>query len=199
MMRVYRTGAKALLVVLFSAVLSCLQGANAATINWTLSPNVPFSDGGILNGYFGINEYGFTNGTPYDLQTSGGSPAFAQHYTTEINADNESVLVVRFNAPDPPYSSLLRLEFANSLLVPIAVNPIVGGLFGPSWECETYTTAELTCPGTIRYVLGGFASADGLVAPGEVPLPAALPLFIGGAGLIGFLARRKQKRMPLAT
>lgn len=36
---------------------------------------------------------------------------------------------------------------------------------------------------------------DGLtVTPAATPLPAALPIFLGGAGLIGFVARRRKQK-----
>jgi hypothetical protein len=33
-----------------------------------------------------------------------------------------------------------------------------------------------------------------LTPPATTPLPAALPMFMGGAGLIGLLARRRKKK-----
>jgi hypothetical protein len=191
-MRAYFASAAKALLFFIATVLASFPiptSANAATINWTLSSNIPLSDGGLLNGVFGVNDYGFTNGTFYDLQTSGGTTAFSQHYTTAINASNPNQLTVQFFAPDPSYSSSLTLVFANSLLDPSAINPIVGGIGGPSFECEGYScTANNT-----RYVLAGYASSDGVAA--ATPLPAALPLFAGGAGMIGlFACGRKRKK-----
>lgn len=156
--------------------------AKADTIIWTLSPDIPLSDGGTLNGYFGINSYGFVNGSPFDLKTAGGTTNFFQDYNATINAGDPNVLTVQFFAPNPAYSSTLQLEFANSLLIPSADNPIVGGNYGPSFECEGYS-----CTGAdTRYVDGGFASAT--------PLPATLPLFAGGLGFVGYLASRRRQK-----
>lgn len=190
-MRAYQASPAKALLILAAAVLASFPiatKAGAATVNWTLSANIPLSDGGILNGVFGINEYGYTNGTFYDLQTSGGSPAYAQHYTTAINASNPNVLTVEFYAPSPAYSSSLTLVFQFSLLDPIANNPIVGGIGGPSFECEGYSCTE----NNTRYVLAGYASANGLGS--EVPLPATLPLFVSGAGVLALVARRRKVR-----
>jgi hypothetical protein len=155
--------------------------AKADAIIWTLSSNVPLSDGGTLNGYFGINSYGYVNGNAFDLTTAGGTTNFDQNYNATINASDPNILTVDFFAPDPAYSSSLTLEFEYSLLVPIADNPIVGGNGGPSFECEGYSCTEAD----IRYVDGGFASAT--------PIPATLPLFAGGLGFVGYLAKRRKQ------
>jgi hypothetical protein len=154
--------------------------ANADTILWTLSPDIPLSDGGTLNGYFGIDSYGYVNGNPFDLTTAGGSTNFNQNYNATINASDPNTLTVQFFAPNPAYSSSLTLVFEYSLLVPIADNPIVGGNPGPSYECEGYSCP----PADIRYVDGGFASAS--------PIPATLPLFAAGLGFIGLLSKRRK-------
>jgi len=155
--------------------------AKADTITWTLSPNVPLSDGGTLNGYFGINSSGYVNGNPFDLTTAGGTTNFNQDYNATINASDPNKLTVEFFAPNPAYSSSLTLVFEYSLLVPVADNPIMGGVGGPSYECEGYSCT----PADTRYVDGGFASAT--------PIPAALPLFAGGVGLFGFLTSRRRR------
>jgi hypothetical protein len=50
--------------------------------------------------------------------------------------------------------------------------------------------------GFTRTVTGGFVEAATLIS--ATLLPAALPLFAGGLGMVGFLARRK-KRKALAA
>jgi hypothetical protein len=58
--------------------------ATASTITWNLSPNIPLSDGGTLNGTFTINSAGFLNGNSWDLVTAGGTlPSVT--YTTFCN------------------------------------------------------------------------------------------------------------------
>jgi hypothetical protein len=168
------------------ATFGLIQGYSAANadtyITWTLSANVPLSDGGTLNGYFTIDATsGFINGSPFNLVTAGGSTDFNQDYTATINASDPNSLTVDFFAPNPPYSSSLTLVFADSLLVANSDNPIVGGIDGPSYECEGYScTAQDT-----RYVDGGSVSST--------PLPAALPLFAGGLGMMGLFGRRRKK------
>ena len=178
-----------LFLVVTIAVLGLCCGplsARANTIIWTLSSNVPLSDGGTLNGYFGINSYGYVNGNPFDLMTAGGTTDFNQNYKATINAGDPNTLTVEFFAPNPAYSSSLTLEFEYSLLVPIADNPIMGGNGGPSFECEGYSCTQTD----IRYVDGGFASAT--------PIPATLPLFVAGLG-VGFLAKRHKRQNRLAA
>jgi hypothetical protein len=182
------------LVMLFGA---CLVPASAATITWTLSSNVPLSDGGTLNGYFGIyDNSGFVNGNPFDLTTAGGTTNYSQHYTATINASDPNSVTVQFFAPNPAYSSTLQLTFLYSLLVPVANNPLVGGIGGPSYECEGWSCTEADT----RFVTDGFASAFGLAnGPATTPLPAALPLFASGLGGLGFLQWRRKKKAAAAA
>jgi hypothetical protein len=47
--------------------------------------------------------------------------------------------------------------------------------------------------GTTRYLAGG-SVAEAAPAPGQTPLPAALPLFAGGAGMLGYLGLRRRRQ-----
>jgi len=181
----------ALLGVLF---LICGDHSRANAITWTLSTDVPLSDGGTLNGTFTVNQYGYVNGNFYFLQTAGGSTNFSQTYTGSLNASDPNVLTVIFYAPSPAYSSQLDLVFTGSLLVDSANNALVGGLGGPSWECEGYAGSNTSCSSQyssppIRYVTGGYASS--IVA--STPLPAAWTMFVGGCAGLGFIARKRKR------
>jgi hypothetical protein len=51
--------------------------------------------------------------------------------------------------------------------------------------------------GALTYEFHKFSpnlQADGTIALATTPLPAALPLFAGGLGIVGFLARRKKQK-----
>ena len=51
-----------------------------------------------------------------------------------------------------------------------------------------------------RITLGGSGAIDGLTFhPGEIPVPAALPLMATAIGLGGFLSRRRKKRIAAAA
>jgi hypothetical protein len=160
------------------------SSAMASTITWTLSTNVPLSDGGTLNGTFTLNSAGFLNGNSWDLTTAGGTlPGVT--YTTYINASDPNDFTVQFNGPG--YTSTLNLVFEYSLLIPNLDNPILGGIGGSSYECAGFSCNSAD----IRYVDGGFASAT--------PLPAALPLFAGGLGVMGLFARRRKRKNAAAA
>lgn len=164
--------------VLAASLVYAQSAAVASTITWNLSPNIPLSDGGTLNGTFTINSAGFLNGNSWDLVTAGGTlPSVT--YTTYINASDPNNLTVQFYGPN--YTSTLNLVFEFSLLNPIADNPVIGGINGPSYECSGFSCTA----NDERFVDGGFATAT--------PLPGALPLFAGGLGFVGYLARRRKR------
>jgi hypothetical protein len=170
-----------LAITVLAAGLFCSQrNAAADTITWTLSPNIPLSDGGTLNGSFTLDVYGYLNGNSWDLTTTAGSLLPGLTYTPYINASDPNNLTVQFFGPN--YTSELNLVFEYSLLIPSADNPIIGGIGGPSFECSGFTCDP------IRYVDAdsGFASAT--------PLPAALPLFAAGLSALGFAGWRRKKR-----
>ena len=66
-------------------------------------------------------------------------------------------------------------------------------IFGPEW---TNLTAVLFVNSSLGIIVGGRMGYDNIVvneaAITPVPLPAALPLFAGGLGLIGWMARRRR-------
>jgi hypothetical protein len=174
------------IAVMAATLIYAQSGARADTITWTLSPNIPLSDGGTLNGYFALNSYGYLNGNNWDLTTAGGTLPGAT-YTTFINASDPNDLTVQFYGPG--YISTLNLVFENSLLVPIADNPIVGGIGGPSYECAGYSCNS----DDERYV-----DADSGYASATTPLPAALPLFAAGLGGMGLLGWRRKRKFAAA-
>ena len=102
-----RIDAKVLLAIatMLLSFVFAQSSATASTITWTLSPNIPLSDGGTLNGYFTLNSYGYINGNSFELTTAGGSTNFNQDYTATINASDPNTLTVEFFAPVPAYSS----------------------------------------------------------------------------------------------
>lgn len=171
------------IAVAAAGFITAEPGVKASTITWTLSTDVPLSDGGMLNGTFTVNSYGYLNGNFWDLNTSGGTLP-ATSYTTYINASDPNNFTVVFDGPS--YQSTLQLTFEYSLLNPIADNPIVGGLDGSSYECAGYSCTS----SDIRYVDGG--SASSLSA---TPLPGTLPLFASALGMVGLLAWRKKRKI----
>jgi len=72
----------------------------------------------------------------------------------------------------------------------------VGG-FGASYvESEFSTTCTNGAP-ECQYFLDGSVTAGTAVS--ATPLPATLPLFAGGLGMVGFLARRKKQKALAAA
>jgi hypothetical protein len=69
----------------------------------------------------------------------------------------------------------------------LLADTVSGGLF----DCPGCTLTVLTdAPPALQ------DQAVGFVVPGEVPIPATLPLLASGLGLFGWLARRRRKATP---
>jgi hypothetical protein len=68
------------------------------------------------------------------------------------------------------------------------LNSLYGGTFAISWA--------MTCANDI---IQGIIPPGGGGTQGSTPLPAALPLFISGLGLVGFFGSRRKKRMAQAA
>jgi len=80
---------------------------------------------------------------------------------------------------------------------------ITGGLLagdtGQATGTAMFDPINNTISGSYKGSISGPGPELGLingltVTPAETPLPAALPMFAGGAGLIGFMARRRKRK-----
>lgn len=173
-------------------VLSSTFPARADVI-WVLN-NIPLDDGGTLNGTFSINVYGYLG--DWNLTTSSGSTLSGFGYTPVINSNinNPTDTVVDFYTPN--YVDVLQLTFANSLTVP-GINPIIGGIGGPSYECVLWS-----CP-----LFGGDAGPLRFITSSELERPFAISavpelatwvlmlLGFAGLGFIGYHRSNHRSRL----
>lgn len=83
------------------------------------------------------------------------------------------------------------LEFDGGSLFDITAGPAVIGAASLSVNALTSVYFD-------NLSTGGISSDDTITAIAATPLPAALPLFAGGLGLVGLLARRKKRRTALS-
>jgi hypothetical protein len=167
-----------------------LSAPASADVVWTLN-NVRFEDGGAASGTFTVDTAGyFLNGSVISVTTTAGSTLPGDTYSDPpynafIDPGSGDNVVTILSATQPAYYASITLDFEFPLNVPRAVNPIVGGSPGPSWECVGWS-----CPtsGTIRYVgTDGWGSA-------AVPEPstwALMALGFAGLGFAGWRACRK--------
>jgi hypothetical protein len=110
----------------------------------------------------------------------------------------------RFGAGEIPLNPIINFAFDGSGTLTLSSLPgqnknmvgtnditigINGWAYGPgsgAWYSQVEFGATLTTSGDVSIVA-------------ETPLPAALPLFIGGAGLLGFLVRRRKAASAAAA
>jgi PEP-CTERM motif len=177
---------KRLTLAAVSAVLMVVSAASAANADVIWAATGSFNDGGTLSGTFDINQYGFLDG--YNLVTTSGSidPGFT--YTPADSFFSNGTFYID---AQPGYEADLHLTFTDNLSIGNASNPIIGGLGGPSWECDGSYSCFVPAGGQIRYLTSGSASD-----PVRVPEPLTLSLF--GTGLAGAAAMRRRKKAKQA-
>ncbi len=173
-----------------------------ADVVWTLH-NVAFDDGGaIANGTFTINVYGYLTESSISVMTTAGAmpngtggPLSGDTYNAdtvagEINNVSGTGLpddTVTFFSSTLGYQGVLNLQFSDILTTPVAMNPILGGSGGPSWECGIGWGCPPYSGTPIRYVTaGGYASA------GAVPELPVWAMLIVGMGLVACGTSRRQ-------
>jgi predicted MFS family arabinose efflux permease len=128
-------------------------------------------------------------GSPLADFTVTSSPFTISVPTTGYQLDTPTVT---FTIGANIYTSVLDVAFNG---------PTVTSIYGFSAmdNMDTLSSIGLTSfqlYGTgIGSTIGGTVSMQ--LAPAATPLPAALPLFAGGLGMVGFLARRKSRKLSL--
>ena len=182
--------AQAIIFAIALAATSLLAaGSNALAITYTFT-NVPLTDGGVLNGNFTTNVYGAP--ATWNLTTSGGSLP-TETYANPPNVIN-AISSPTFDAPHTidffsnteGYFVELQLAFSGNIMNG-GVTLLTGG---QSFECHGWI-----CPSDVTRFIGPLHGDE--VGISATPLPAALPLFAGGLGIIGLIARnRKRKTVP---
>lgn len=183
-----------------AACAVALLGAGApsvanADIVWTV--NGVFDDGGALSGYFNINVYGFLDG--YDLTTTAGGTQSGFDYTPSDSYFSNGAFYVD---AQPGYEQDLHLAFSDPVSTPVAVDPIIGGEGGPSYECINSFSCYIPLGGQVRYLASGYASAGGGNINGlnldPVPEPGVWAMLVIGFGALGGALRVARRRTSLA-
>ena len=117
-------------------------------------------------------------------------PVTKRFYVTGVNAAGHRVIDV---FDDNTYTLLQQIDLTalgagTENYHSVAVDPLNGDIFVPLSDA---LGSDILCPNGCVAV---FAEQDLT----STPLPAALPMFAGGLGLVGFLARRKKRKAETA-
>lgn len=115
-----------------------------------------------------------------------------------VDSDDNGSLDTRV-VVDSPFSGSMYAVDTVTLSDVIAANFLTGKLFGIGTSFNDYTTVRVCgrhgCYDQRKKILSEWKlSAVSFEETPEVPLPAALPLFLAGLGGLGFAGRRKAKQ-----
>jgi hypothetical protein len=176
-------------VFVVAASLTAVMLANPAKADVVWSVNGTFQDGGTVSGTFTINVYGYLS--DFDLKTTAVGPFSGFEYTPLTSYYATGTFYVD---AQPGYFGDLHLQFVSNLGNPSPNNPIVGGVYGPSYECVGSWSCYVPQGGFTRYIDKGFASSGGSdAAPAVASVPETSTwamLLIGFLG-VGFIAYRR--------
>jgi hypothetical protein len=182
--------------VLSATVLTTVPGASAATLNYVFEPNSSIT---VL--YPNPNPYprnlvtdtitgSFTFDTSTDTLsainiTLSGSPSYFipnpitfRYGFTPFNVGNQA-FGIAYAGPNDSSSYLMAIQFYG-----------LGGTSSPLAAGSFYNGPY----GNASSEAGGGGAVSGGVNIAATPLPGALPLFAGGLGVMGFLARRRKRK-----
>ena len=164
--------------------------ASAETINdfdisGTFDNQSIFSSNGTFTGNI---ELGATTGKIYsiDIFVSGfGSYTnVLQESATFVNNADTLTLLAPTGDPSNPFSPFdLFLPIFPSSLANFTTGTISDGIITTNESFAADCNNLTTCAGSVT----------GTISPAATPLPAALPLFAGGLGMIGLLTRRRKR------
>lgn len=177
------------LLIAALAAIGLTAPANAAPVTWTLV-NAVFEDGGTASGTFTYDADTNTYSAINIITTAGSIQSGAEH---DIVAPMFAHASTRFGAVPVPSPGLTGL----TILAITWASPLTnaGGLV--SILTSDHASGEglclnFNCSVFYSYLGGSRQLISGYVTTGEVPLPAALPMFL--AGLAGVGALRLKKR-----
>jgi hypothetical protein len=168
------------------ASLGFATSASATVYNLT---NVRLSDGTTVSGSFTTTPSGYVSSDPsgFNVTTLTGALS-GYNYTPSINPSyTPGGTSITFNRA--AYFGFLTLTFLNPL-TGSGSDPIIGGIGGPSYECDTWS-----CPSPssdVRYVITSRDfPAPAIVA---VPEPATWAMMLLGFGGLGAAMRSRRNR-----
>jgi hypothetical protein len=153
-----------------------------------------------------LDPYNGTNGATLALQYSAIGPGFTAGSAT-YNIGSSSVTVL-WGSPDT-YNEMEFFSAANAggtLLDAINCSALTAtGCSSSGYDLVTFSFSPSTVIGSIVMedpgTLGSSPANQSFeydVVTSATPLPAALPLFAGGLGLMGLLGRRKKRKQQVA-
>jgi hypothetical protein len=202
------SGCRTLLAsAILSAGLAFSGQAGATPLPATFNVSGVFDDGGTLSGTFGLDVYGYIDdGTVNLTATAGTTLTSVEIYTIPPDAraidpnDPLSATGVNFIDINIAPNRMLHLEFGALINQSVAPGTPITNLplslvLDQSYECYSWSCPGPTgTGGTTRYLVSGDVTAQAAPFPGQTPIPGALPLFAGGAGLLGFLGLRRRRK-----
>jgi hypothetical protein len=177
--------------------------------NGSIATNQSLLDTSIKNALIASARVGgSTGGTQLNAWLYNASPTTANGNTLTLGPGNYFILDT-YNSPNTPNNMAAAPNNNTGKGTP--VNQQISVVAGLTWTSEVICDANSQCTEPVPPLVGG-VQGYGLFGPtflvsdattggggaGTTPLPAALPLFAGGLGVIGLLARRRKQKKTAA-
>lgn len=176
-----------------------VTGSGGEVFSCQFEVNVPNSSDTAYNGlFFGggftqvarVNNPGGTSGV---LELLGGSKSGEWNIAASVLSMYESlVLVFKSASPNNTDPGEAVAYLVGDILSGDYITPFFSNVGA---NCRNNTTTAQICERDISHValLGKKINGGGGGGPGQVPVPASLPLLLGALGIAGFVSRRRKR------
>jgi hypothetical protein len=175
-----------------------LLSPTLAQITFTSASGYLFGDGGSAD--LQVNATTYTFGTTASLGTDGlvtatgpnNPPAFTGNVPGNVDAQGHFNLSLNFHDGFSQASNFIQFDIVDtSGFWASALNVLTANNLGNLAAAHVFPCADPSCSQLAGALLTGFAGTNG----SSTPLPAALPLFAAGLGLIGVAGLRKKRKV----
>jgi hypothetical protein len=170
------------------ALAVCAAAAPSSASAAIIMVNGVFTDGATVTGTIDTTVYGYVSSWDLTTTAAGAFPGFVYTPADSFISGGIGRAGYEFNA-QPGYFGGLFLQFRNAIAGASGPEPLVGGLGGPSYECQ----GSFSCYSDNGKLIGNAPGVDVRYIAGGVPEPATWAMMLVGFGGLGATMRSRRK------